>query len=404
VTIFLVGRRLGGPVLAVTAAALLASNAYHIAYSQEARSYTLVFVFAALSYGALVAMLEKPDWRTGVALGAMVAIAVHIHYWALVMFLGQVVAAATVLGVRRARWRDWLSLMTAMAVAGSAMLPWIGPLRRVAEMDTYWPARPSVLFFVDYFHTYFGGNLFLSVLAGALLLALPRLLRPGREADPDDRLPAVRPAAAVFASSVVVSLVVAYLRSVVVVPMLMPRFTFVLLPAVLLLVAIAVSRLRPPWLRAAVLCGLVVLSVAHLATSGYYDRPRKDQWREAARAVVDDPRFDVRSDRCLAMYAVGFQYYVDQWRPEVRVEEATTDTLRRILDEDPSPPVLWLLLAVGAQPPEEFRALQRERYDATDHRRFIKTEVERWEPRGRPAEPGEATASSAPDRPHGHPR
>jgi uncharacterized membrane protein len=148
--IFLVGRRIGGATLGLIAALLTTVNAFHIAYSQEARSYTLVFVFAALSYGAIVALVENPSWRTALVYGAAVAVAIHIHYYALVMFFGQIVAVSSVMLVRRVKRRDWWPLLMAMGVVAIALLPWIGPLVRVAEVDTYWTPAPKVLFFVDY--------------------------------------------------------------------------------------------------------------------------------------------------------------------------------------------------------------------------------------------------------------
>jgi uncharacterized membrane protein len=383
----LVGRRLGGPVLGLVVGALTAVNGYHIAYSQEARSYAVVFVLAALSYAALLSLVERPTAGRGLLFGLTIAAATHVHYWALVMLAGQVPAALVAWWRRGVPAREWAGpLAAAGAVVAVALAPWLGPFGRVAGMDRYWPTVPPPWFVVDYFHTWFGGSVVVAVLCAGLLAALPLLVREttgGREA------PGVlRRAAAVLGMSVVLSLAVAYARSVLVVPMLIPRFTLVLLPAVLLLVAVAVCRVPAATARAATVAVVVITSLTHLGLGGYYTTPRKQQWREATAAVVSDPRFDPTADVWLALYHQGFQYYALRMDAGVTIREATVGELRAALGSDPAPETVWLTTARGSQPPDEFRRVLREGYRRTDRSRFIAAEVERWQRRSTPASAG----------------
>lgn len=379
--IYLVARRIGGPRLALFAALLVSINAYHIAYSQEARSYALVFVFAALSYLALLVFVDAPDWRSAAVFGATVAITFHIHYYALVMFFGQVVAAALVLGLVLKKWHELKFLVVAGGVVALGMLPWIGPFLRVAGFDRYWPAVPDPWFFAGYLHIYFGENSVLSLAFAGLLIALPFLLKPREGEMKDGEVDLPGSWAAVLAISVGASLAVAYARSVLAVPMLIPRFTFVLLPAIFLLLALAITRIRPLMIRAGVAIAVVVVSLANLAFSEYYTLPRKEQWREAAWWVLDHPRFDPASDPILALYAPGFRYYADQHTPQSDVREATLENLRQSLADGRTPPAIWVLLARGTDPPLGFRALLEERFHLTARAEFLSTGAELWEPR-----------------------
>ncbi len=379
---FLAGRRLGGTAAGLCAALLTALNAYHIAYSQEVRSYALVFLLAALSYCALVIVLHRPGWRTAVLYGLITAAAIHVHYFALVMLVGQLVAAAIVLMARRERWRHSLPLLLGTAIVALAMLAWVGPLRKVVAMDEYWPAPPEPWFFIDYFHTYFGRDLILSLILGTLLAVVPFVVprRPTVD-DTGSGAPLVT-VAWLLGISVFVSLGLAFARSILIVPMLMPRFTIVFLPAILFLIAIAIAHVRPRALRALVLAGVIVLSIAGLVRSGYYTEPRKEQWREATDCMLSDPRFDNTSNACLSVAAPGFQHYVDQRLPEFRVGDATPAALRDLLDDGPAPAVLWLLLARNLEPGEGFRRLLVQHYVRSDRIKFLKTSVEKWERRG----------------------
>jgi hypothetical protein len=300
------------------------------------------------------------------------------------MFVGQAFAAAAALAIRRDRWRDWQWSLLGTAIVALSILPWIGPLRRVAAMDEYWPEPPDAWFLIDYFQAYFGGDPILSIVCGALLAALPFtvLRRPGKDEE-RGRLTMVM-VISVLGASVCVSLALAYARSVLTVPMLIPRFTIVFLPAILILIAIAIVHLRPRALRTLVLAAVAVLAIAGLLRSGYYTEVRKEQWREAADCMLSDSRFSSRSDACLSVAAAGFQYYVDQRLPEFRIGPATAEALRNLVDDDPAPPVLWLLTARDLDPGEEFKRMLNDHYVCTDQVKFLKTSLERWERRCRP--------------------
>ena len=105
---------------------------------------------------------------------------------------------------------------------------------------------------------------------------------------------------------------------------------------------------------------------------------------QSADCMLSDSRFSSRSDACLSVAAAGFQYYVDQRLPEFRIGPATAETLRNLIDDDPAPPVLWLLTARDLDPGEEFKRMLNDHYVGTDQVKFLKTSLERWE---RPCRP-----------------
>jgi uncharacterized membrane protein len=359
---------------------LTAVNAFHIAYSQEARGYTLLFLAAAASYGGFLAVAARPGWRSAAAYAVATAAAMQVHYYGLVMALGQLAAALVVLGAGREGRRRLAWLLGGCAAAGLSMLPWLQPLLRVAGLRESWAAPPRPGFLLEYFPEYFGGSLALGLAAAALLLALPLLLRGRRPpiAVGGD-LSATR-AAALLAAAAAVSLLAAYLRSIFVVPMLVPKLTIFALPVVLLLVALAVARLRWAPLRWTVLLGLLALSAAQLAAGGYYTVQRKEQWREAVRAVLDDPRFAPTRDLCVGQPAQGFQFYFDQLGSPVVLLDAEPEGLSTVVGGRVARPAVWLLVARDETAARPTRAFLRRHWRRSSRQSFIATSVERWEP------------------------
>lgn len=75
--IFLIGRRLAGPVVGLAAAVFLAFSPFNIYYAQEARMYTLLVFNAAVAIYALVRLLT--DSRTSMPFGSQFR--EYVHRW-----------------------------------------------------------------------------------------------------------------------------------------------------------------------------------------------------------------------------------------------------------------------------------------------------------------------------------
>ena len=121
------GRELFGQDAGLAAALLLALAPSHIAYSQEARSYTLL----AMEYALLILLacrflrrrwqLSLGDW---VALIVAEAVALYTHYFALTLmaYLALVMVGSLSWNRRWIAWRRWLG---AQLLVGLLYVPWI---------------------------------------------------------------------------------------------------------------------------------------------------------------------------------------------------------------------------------------------------------------------------------------
>jgi uncharacterized membrane protein len=364
----------------VIAAVLTTVNAFHIDYSQDARSYSLLFLVAALSYWAFIRILSHPGLSTAVAYGLVTAAAIHVHYYAYILVFGQLTAALVMLVVHRLTWRTVRLLLVAAAAAGLTALVWIGPLIRAVRLRQAWPAPPTPLFFVEYFHQYFGDHLLLSLAFGALLVSLPFLLRAEAPGDEATGSLGTGSRVGLLGGAAAISLATAYLRSVLVVPMLVPKVTIAFLPVLLLLIALTLSRISSDRVRILIVSAVTVISVVGLFRSGYYSEPRKEQWREAVAYMLADPHFDPETDVCLGVSAPGFQYYVDRYGTPMRVEDATPEKLAEIVADRTELPSVWVLVARDEGAVGPLRRELRTGWTRTDREVFLKTSVERWDP------------------------
>ncbi|MEA2404181.1 MAG: mannosyltransferase, partial [Thermoleophilaceae bacterium] len=112
------GRRLAGSRTGLIAALLAAVNPLLIWYSQEARSYALLVLLAALSFLLFLRALDDPSRDRLVAWGVVGALALATHYFAFFILLAEVALFVRAHGVRAV-----LPAAAPMAIAGVALAP-----------------------------------------------------------------------------------------------------------------------------------------------------------------------------------------------------------------------------------------------------------------------------------------
>ncbi|HEX6898352.1 MAG TPA: glycosyltransferase family 39 protein [Thermoanaerobaculia bacterium] len=116
----LIGRRIGGTWVGLAAAALMAFNPFHIAYSQEARSYALAVALTIASHFFLLRSLREASARNLTVYALLLVAAIYTHYFALLALLSHGFIASWALltgdeGSRRAARSTLLTFGCAMA-------------------------------------------------------------------------------------------------------------------------------------------------------------------------------------------------------------------------------------------------------------------------------------------------
>jgi len=374
------GRRVG-----LFAALVVTVDPFHIYYSQEARSYAVLFALSALSFTALVGLVRRPSFASAALYAGASALVLHCHYYGVVLVAAQLGSAALLVVVRRRALRPLAPLAVAAGLVAVAALPWIVPLARAASRDKYWPPVPGWLFALDYFHEYFG-SVPLAILAALLLLSLPFTLprapapgsgEPGRNAA---LLTGPRPLSLLFALTSALCLAVPYLWSRYVLSMMQTRFSMVFLPALFALVALAMAAL-PRRFRGLAAAAFAAFAAAELASGGYYTTVRNEQWREAGRWAFREAVERRPADRFAAELAPGFQFYFDQDGFATRVEETSKLDLAKAARELRGRGGLWLLVARGRRGDAAFTAELERRFEKTAERRLVGAAAELWRPR-----------------------
>jgi mannosyltransferase len=347
--VYAIGARLLGRLGGLGAAVLLLVNPMTIAYAQEARAYAMAMAIAALGTWLVLDLPWSPTWRR-FGYAVLMGLGVYTH-----LFFAFVFAAHLLWLILRARqatsgvsWRDVFGIGLVFTIVAAPMLvfavlgdgpDWIPPM----SSDTLtWT-----------FLTLAGGSWALVATAAiAISVAIAYLVREGRRpGQPGPLRDGIELILLWAVVPIAIGIVISVSRS-----MLVARYFLVSLPAFVLLVVFACSRLR--WRPAMAGAYGLVLVLSLVPSIAWYTTPASADWRSLTKFVATEAG---PSDRVAFYHPYQqrtFDYYVRRLDlgedapallgpGELAAAEASSDGAAR-------PQRIWLVLDypyTGVTPP-----------------------------------------------------
>lgn len=336
--------RTAGMVFAV----MLTTSPYHLWYSQEARTYSLLFLLVLCASATLVRLLRQPSRWAMAGYVVFNILAFYAHSFALFALVAQMVFFLAMYAGRRRDHTPALALRSWFTLNGLiliALIPWVPILIDLAGKGQPWLTRNSTL-----------GEAFLAY-TGSLPLLLLMLI-----------LALVAVGAAIYLRDRKMVLAVAMLVLPIVCPLLLStprqpafhtRYGILSLIGLGLLSSYAVAQLRP-WARGIVLIAYVALTIPLIQRAGYPQYPgvliRLDL-RSPARFIEEQAS---PGDRIVLQDAwftkMVFEHYFD--RQDIKIiDPSQIETM-----QDPKRRI-WLVSPVESKVQGTLDAAAKESYD-----------------------------------------
>jgi uncharacterized membrane protein len=255
---WIAGRKLGGRTVAWVTFFLALSSPFAINYATTARMYSLMILLSLLGFLALSAAYEAPTTGRLLGLGAVTAALLYTHYWGVYLVLA---AAGWLLWRIRASGRGRVALR-AMVAGGVVWLPWAPVfLYQTLHTGTPWTTAASPRDLLQVFQDWSGGGPWGGLLMYATFLlfvigTFGRTAAPGTMVTLDDGKghrrqvpagPAVvielrpRPGMAPMVGIAVATLIVAVALGALANAAFVARYTAVVLPLFVLIMAVGVA-------------------------------------------------------------------------------------------------------------------------------------------------------------------
>jgi putative flippase GtrA len=382
--IFLLGRRLYSWREGLLAAGLLAVCRTPIYYSQEARSYSLLLLFALITTYVWIGLMrrlrsEEDDVPLSAAF-AYIAPAVfccYLHYYGLFLVALQGLCALLVF---RGRF-TLLRVVFVYVLIGMAYLPWVSKmLVHAAKQPSAAFVSPNPFTFGFFVEFLFNKTLLVPVLLIYSFLVMYALFAAVR----DRRLRLTY--LDLLASDVwlvfwlVVPFAIVFAKSAVSSPIFTNRNMIIALPAAYLLAARG-AMLLPfrRWGRGLLAVALVAASLYDLVAGRYYAAPQKEQFREAVQYVAEE---NTRAGSSLVIgYAWEpdyFNYYFARSGSPLRVQVntgAASDAAAFEAAVQRSRSAYVWYIAGHKQPDDAFVAFLMDRFTVVEYQRFNRARV-----------------------------
>jgi mannosyltransferase len=246
--------------VALIATALFAFNAYSVRYAQEARSYALFLLLATLSSGFLIAFLREPVRRTWLGYVLVSILAVYAHFYALLLLGTQWLALRWgghgAYGVEQSAGRLSLHLRRAWIAMGLAVLPLLVFVAKTGAGPIRWIQRPGLRNVLEFCRQLSGSsNWLLPAIFAVACIAAVVPHRTGLWArDRSWETWRTQFLLLWLLLPCVLTFVLSFAR-----PVFLGRYMIFCLPALLILVAAGLVRLRNAWLLGSVLAGILIL-------------------------------------------------------------------------------------------------------------------------------------------------
>jgi uncharacterized membrane protein len=279
---------IGGRRCALAALVLMATSPQAVRYATETRMYSLVVLLSSIGWLALRAALRHPTWPRLAGVALVSGLLLLTHYWSgyLLAGTGCLLLWSALRGPAEGRGTAWRCL-GAVAVGGLIFLPWLPNfITQATTTGTPWaaPARPAQLAFSLLVGSDSTGEAhLLGVLVGILVL-LALLGRPmdGYRIEIDVRTrPQVRSEVALI--TLVLSLAAVF--GVIGAVAFAERYTAIILPMLIVVAAVGITRLPNRPVRVGV---VAVVALLGLAASAHTSIESRTQVGQVAQALRDE--------------------------------------------------------------------------------------------------------------------
>lgn len=282
IAVYLLAKELFNSRIALYSLLISVFNYFLVFYSQETRSYALLFLLTCISWYFFLRVIRHKNTWLYLAYTVSTVLLLYTHYYGFLVLLSQIIVLFIFLQYHMKNLAEIKYFLPALAVLLLSAIPLLPYMYAMATMDSWWLEQPAPWFIIEYMKDYFDSDTLTVAFVLLIGFGIKTALYDENEAE-NFKWPL-----ALIAVWLSVDYLVPYIRGFVSLPMLHRRYTIICLPAVIMLVALGINNIRTTSTRNLVASLVAIGSfIALNYTSGYYTKIDKEQYREAIIAVLN---------------------------------------------------------------------------------------------------------------------
>jgi uncharacterized membrane protein len=328
-SMYFLGKEFKNATVGLVASFITALNWFHLYYSQEVRFYGMLFLLTALSYLFFIKSY-KTNHPVYYGLYALTGIALlYTHYFGIFVLASQFLTAIWLIFIKRITKKGIIYVIITGLIIIAGYLPWIPVVLDDHANRVHWVTLPDWGFLGLYYYTYLGKDPFLAVLFLVLSFLFARsALRKQNEENKFTQAQEYLILLCLWIGlSYLLPLIYSFIRS----PIIIARYTIVVLPAIFIAVSLGFDLIQRPWLRSFIVSAIGISTVINfIFFNKYYTTVTKNQFREMTQTMIqrNTSGIPMYSDQAWH-YSFYFRQYKAPFEPidtkDIKFEEALNE-------------------------------------------------------------------------------
>ena len=295
-SIYLLGKELFSKKAGIFAMILLSVNYFHIYYSQDARMYGLLFLTTTLSFYYLTRLIKIPTLKNTLIFGLVSTLMIYSHFFAVFTLFAQYIILLYYIifpfNISRARFFKY-SLISGL-ITILLYIPTYKLILKTTEMKSIWIQMPGLDVYTQFFKDFFGqSETVLFFIVPLIIFYFIKLF--GENQNQKNTINPIEDknifSFIVLFLWILITIIIPLIRTYTSLPMLVNRYFINILPAVLIMISIALSMINNKIVKYGIISILFVFSLSDIfIVKKHYTQPNKSQFREASEFVKSNTK------------------------------------------------------------------------------------------------------------------
>ncbi|MBS1505294.1 MAG: glycosyltransferase family 39 protein [Bacteroidetes bacterium] len=318
-SMFFLGREVKNNATGLLAAFLTMINYFHVDFSRQVRFYPLLFFFSSLSYLFFIRVLKRKRLVDFIAYTLFSAALLNTHYYGMVVMMSQLILFVFIIFWKKIKDVKFIAAcILSGVVAGLSFVHWLPVIFADVKISQFHIQPVPWYFLAQYYWIYFR-DVVTCIISGLLILMAIRSMTSRlieKKTEIDD---------VVLIGWIVLSFLIPLVYSWIKIPMLETRYTFIALPAILLLAALGLEGVKEKLTPAMIILFLSFMANVLFVKPLYYVQYPPQQWKEVAREIT---KTDKDTQLVFSQYAWYYRYYFKLYKsvnPPLEPEFAAFD-------------------------------------------------------------------------------
>jgi len=315
ISMYFLGKELKNSKVGLIAAFLTAINYFHVDHSRQIRFYPLVFLFSSLSYLFFIRIFKHKRPVDFVFYTLSTAALLNTHYFGIVVFVSQFILFVFIILWKKIKDIKFISYSLLSGVfAALSFAHWLPVVFSDLGISQFHIQPVTWYFPIQYYYFYFRDFVTCFLCAALSFLVLREIfLRMRSKITKIDDV--------ILLGWIGLGFLIPLLYSVLKIPMLEYKYTFIVVPAIIMMVALGfetdlfnqLTFVRADKLKIYLVAILffAFLNNALFIKTIYFVRYPPQQWREVTREVM---KTDAKNQIVFSEYAWYFRYYFKVYR------------------------------------------------------------------------------------------